>query len=443
MTAGYSKGQVIALGAIFGALPIPFVLLRFYARRLTRAPFKVDDWLIIPAVIFNLAIGTVLIADAIHGELGSHQSKVFGPDGQLIMHRELVNYEKMKIVIHLLNLSILGICKLSVLFLYRRIFVTKPFQTVVDVMIGVVLVWALGFLVADLCQCIPISVIWTKFEYEYANYCVDVVSFYWAISVTDAVTDFIILALPLPMVWNLRLPLQQKVAVGGMFLLGGCVVAASLARLIVFIQVGRDLMVHFDDVTYYTTPVFYWSTIEGSLSCISACLPTLRPVLLKWLPLSITGGSRRSTSKGSSFGNLTADAQKPSYRIDGTSRNSPTPSSDKARNSSMDDDKGSDLELGALYHATVTETNNTSSSATLHNSLNSTTIPSPKLDFSPEDEVASSADRRHWSVLRGVKGEDERVQEEQGEYSRMSRGTAPSLHSIHVHRDMRWEREHI
>ena len=52
-------------------------------------------------------------------------------------------------------------------------------------------------------------------------HCVDMMAFFYANSVSDVLLDVAILALPVPLVWGLRLGWRRKCAVGGMFALGG------------------------------------------------------------------------------------------------------------------------------------------------------------------------------------------------------------------------------
>ena len=51
MGSNYSKGEMIALGAVFSVVPIVATGLRFWARALTRASFGIEDYLIIPATV--------------------------------------------------------------------------------------------------------------------------------------------------------------------------------------------------------------------------------------------------------------------------------------------------------------------------------------------------------------------------------------------------------
>ena len=108
--------------------------------------------------------------------------------------------------------------------------------------------------------------------------CVHLLSFYYGNSITDLLTDVMVLVLPLPMIARLQMPLKQKMAVAGMFLLGTLVCVTSAVRLGVFLTLLPEFPKHLSDITYYQAPLGYWSFIEGSLSVVSACLPTLRPL---------------------------------------------------------------------------------------------------------------------------------------------------------------------
>jgi hypothetical protein len=78
----------------------------------------------------------------------------------------------------------------------------------------------------DVLQCHPTSAFWTRFdpinapdpsEYECG---VDLLKFVLVNSFFNTVTDILLLALPLPFIWNLTLLKSQKVALLGIFALG-------------------------------------------------------------------------------------------------------------------------------------------------------------------------------------------------------------------------------
>ena len=75
----------------------------------------------------------------------------------------------------------------------------------------------LQFLVAIL-ACIPVSGFWDR---RVTTKCIDIALYYLALTVPNIATDLILLAFPLPFIWKLRLPKSQKVALTGIFTLGG------------------------------------------------------------------------------------------------------------------------------------------------------------------------------------------------------------------------------
>jgi hypothetical protein len=215
---------------------------------------------------------------------------------------------------------LLTFSKSSILFLYRRIFTPRVFRRVTDVCIAIVLAWGLSITLATIFSCTPVDAIWTHFMWETPEFCIDLIPFFDAVSITDAVTDLMILILPIPMIWKLQMPFKQKMALSGIFALGTFVMALSIARLVAFVSAGakNDVM----DVTCKliterlmwiwhaahrnwndadhdvdsTAPMFYWSLVEGSLAVVSTSLPTLRPLFWK------TTQSIKSMTKGSTFG---------------------------------------------------------------------------------------------------------------------------------------------
>lgn len=151
------------------------------------------------------------------GGVGGHQKLV---DGQLAHTHQLDVLGKTKYTYQVLGTIGLWFVKLSVLFFYRRIFTVPAFRLISSIFIMITLAWGLGFTFADAFQCTPISTMWDKFEVEYGSSCVDMEPFYLAFGVSDLVLDIVIFTLPMPYVYKLQMPSQQRLAVGGIFFLG-------------------------------------------------------------------------------------------------------------------------------------------------------------------------------------------------------------------------------
>lgn len=133
---------------------------------------------------------------------------------------QLYIYEKTKYTYQLLGTIGLWVVKLSILLFFRRIFSVQAFRSVNNIFIGITVAWGIAFTFTVAFQCTPVSTIWNKFEMEYTANCVQVHPFYLFLAISDLILDISIYFLPIPHVWQLQLPLRQKFAVGGIFLLG-------------------------------------------------------------------------------------------------------------------------------------------------------------------------------------------------------------------------------
>ncbi|KAL8696010.1 MAG: hypothetical protein Q9201_007867, partial [Fulgogasparrea decipioides] len=127
-----------------------------------------------------------------------------------------------------------GLIKLSILFLWRRIFGhVRSFSIVSWVMIGVVIAWSIAFFLATIFHC---GVRWS-FDLAPLSKCsereLDILTVYTA---TDIIVDLLIIAMPIPMVrrtglttagytdlrqiWSLHLSFRKRLAVNAIFLIG-------------------------------------------------------------------------------------------------------------------------------------------------------------------------------------------------------------------------------
>ncbi|KAL9052519.1 MAG: hypothetical protein Q9206_004279 [Seirophora lacunosa] len=187
----YSKGQMLAIGILFAVLPITAVAIRLWSKSLTDKA-------------------------AIDGRLGQHQ--ITGPDGQpLLQDPSFLIYEKCKFASQMVATIGLGLNKASILVFFKDIFAVRKFKIWVDVMLVVVLGWTISFFFSNLFTCYPITALVEEF---YGNNCVDTLAMWYSSCITDFIVDFIILGMPVPMVWKLQVHWHQKLAILIMFLFG-------------------------------------------------------------------------------------------------------------------------------------------------------------------------------------------------------------------------------
>lgn len=108
--------------------------------------------------------------------------------------------------------------KFSILLFYRRIFPARSFKIVLWVIAGLVCSWMVAMGLAMIFQCDPIQKAWNP---TVAGNCIDLSKLYLGNAVPNIVTDVIIIIVPIPMIWHLQITRSQRVALCGIFLMGG------------------------------------------------------------------------------------------------------------------------------------------------------------------------------------------------------------------------------
>lgn len=113
-----------------------------------------------------------------------------------------------------------SLSKASALLFYSRVFrrqVTPSwFHTMVYITHGLNILWFIGNIIAILLLCKPISANWN----HAAGKCSSQGIYFLGMSVPHVVIDFIILMLPLPIIWNLNCTGSRKVALTAIFVFG-------------------------------------------------------------------------------------------------------------------------------------------------------------------------------------------------------------------------------
>lgn len=312
-----SSGDVIALTVVFTCLAIFCVGLRVWSRRVKQLSLGTDDFLILLATFFFvLCLAIPIIIQCARANLGNHVQRT--PDGNPIPPSYLFNVTE--IIFEATHVIPITLAKCSILFFYKRIFRGPIFKAIVWSTITLAIVWGVSYFFALLFLCTPVSTYVRYGSSAPGVSCVNQLQVYYSLTISDFLIDFIILAIPIPFVWRLQMPLRHKLAVTAIFLMGCLTIAASITRMVTFINAANNLRRVQEDYTYYIAITSYWTIIEASLAITSACLPTLRPLFQGLSPESIinsfrsiirsnhsTGSSKHSdTSNGSQPGNFSA-----------------------------------------------------------------------------------------------------------------------------------------
>lgn len=127
----------------------------------------------------------------------------------------------------------LGFAKMSILILYHRMSKLRWFKLATFVVMGIVASYSVGIILALIFPCQPIAMNWDLSITE--GKCIDKAGIYLATAAVNVITDFIILALPVPVVLGLQMRRIQKIAVLGLFMVGSATFVTSIIRLVYMI----------------------------------------------------------------------------------------------------------------------------------------------------------------------------------------------------------------
>ena len=222
----------------------------------------------------------------IHNGMGLHANTV-DPNNIVLIAKFLVVAE----ILYVFNLVW---TKLSILFMYYRIFHFPYFKRWAYGIGTFIICWVITITFLFIFICVPVEKLWYP---QLPGRCIDQVATWIANATSTIATDLVILILPMPQIWKLQLRTSEKVALTIAFGLGflyvfpappfpsttikhnnptdnySSVVFASAYRLTVLFSYTAL------DSSYTLAPTVAWTAIEMSAGIVSACLPTMRPAL--------------------------------------------------------------------------------------------------------------------------------------------------------------------
>ncbi|KAL4794453.1 hypothetical protein BDV19DRAFT_390290 [Aspergillus venezuelensis] len=287
---------LIVMTAFFFLTSILAVALRLYSRRISRLSLGADDWFALISFVLVLGLNGTFLGGVIQGPITGHSVVENGWP----VHSALeVLAQKYKYAFQTIEKIAFGTIKISILFLWKRIFgPTRLFRTICWVMIGVVTAWSITFFFATLFQC------GTNWSWNWApigfflTECIDTLNMLTVFTATDLLTDFIIMFMPVPIIWRLKMPTAKKIGVTSLFMVGIFTIGAGVARTYIYLVTSYDKEHNLDFIADFTLFIL-WSEIEVNVAMVVCCMPVFAPVVGRCRDLlySRIGKSRGSTMK--------------------------------------------------------------------------------------------------------------------------------------------------
>ena len=161
--------------------------------------------------------------------------------------------------------------KVSILLFYLRIFQSRGFKRACHTLIGVVVLVGTTILLCQLLQCLPVQSNWNK-NIRNAK-CININALTYSYAALNIMQDILILALPLPWIFPLKLELHQKIGVLIMFQIGVFACITAMIRLRFLTQFGGN---NSTDPLWENASTALWTALEVNTAVICSCLPAIR-----------------------------------------------------------------------------------------------------------------------------------------------------------------------
>ncbi|KAG6986724.1 hypothetical protein G7Y79_00073g098230 [Physcia stellaris] len=227
---GDQRGRIIGANVSIIVITTVFVCLRLLSRKLSRAGF----W-------------------------------------ELLIHKKRL-WLKGLFIFELFFHTATTLSKFSILAFYHRIFAVPRFRRTLVWVAIVCVVYMVGIDLTILFQCRPLHFVWDKADPTAQGHCFDEDKFFKGSGSVNVFLNFLIFALPIPLLFRLRTTFRQQMVLTAIFMLAGFVVLVSVIWIVVLSSLSRS------DVTWNFINAGIWSALEPNMAVVCACIPSLRPL---------------------------------------------------------------------------------------------------------------------------------------------------------------------
>ena len=264
-----------------------FVFFRFLTRVWIVRKIHIDDWFILAAWLAAVGFSVSICIGTEYG-LGLHSAD--------IQAGSEVSLRKVEYAFSVLYNPALMLTKTSILAFFLTLARDNPlFRWCNYLTLIVVNVAGLALTFLSIFQCRPVSAGFLYPTPQNAD-CTDIVTLYLSSAPVNIITDLAILFLPMPTLTGMRLPRKQKIILVVTFSFFVFVTVVDIIRIAYLENAalnriealgkanGNSRVVEQKDFPWYASLSFMWSAVEVNLGIVCACVPSLKPLFLRFLP---------------------------------------------------------------------------------------------------------------------------------------------------------------
>lgn len=308
-----NHAQLMAVVWTLWSLGFSSTVGRIVLRWKIQGSFRAEDYLAIAAFVFLTALCAVVTGLAPIFEMTQQYLLEAASDpltplplpyNQYIARTETAL--KLMFAQMLLFWSTLWGGKFSLLVFFRQMVLGIPkYLRIWWLVFTLVLLTYLACMLSNFLTCVPLHKYWSATGCSAPE---DLkrsdVSIKFATS-ADVFADFLIMVLPLRLLWTLRISLKQKLGLALLFCLGSIVIAFAFFRLSQVTKATSNAKL--DPVTMADGPIILslWTTIEASVAVIVANIPAFRSLLRSHNSTQLSTSDRNKASVYPTLGSRT------------------------------------------------------------------------------------------------------------------------------------------
>ncbi|KAK7534212.1 uncharacterized protein J3D65DRAFT_477270 [Phyllosticta citribraziliensis] len=279
-----TKGPRIVAGlAVCIAIMIIVTGLRLFLRyHVRRLKWGIDDTLMVPGLVMAVAYPALQIAMVQYGGAGKHMFDV--------TYENYYYYHWLALVAQIDFFVCIGVVKMSIVVFNMRLtsFVSRAWTTGNWSFFAIVCCYVVVAFFLNVFQCTPPS---ANFDYVVAGKmasapkCLGVARMGTILRAINITLDYLLLAVPIIVLWKLKMSWQQKLRLCALFSVGAIACIGSAMTLVAKSRLKSDALWNYTDL-------LAWSLVELVCSVLAASLPTLGSVFAR-------GGGHDSGASGS------------------------------------------------------------------------------------------------------------------------------------------------
>ncbi|KAI1076551.1 hypothetical protein F5B20DRAFT_320397 [Whalleya microplaca] len=249
---------VIIATWIFACISVLFVAVRVVLRTWTSKHFGWDNGLIVTALCFSIG-QSISASESVRYGLGRHLNA--------LGEKQIQSYYRTSFTSDVLSVFVFVLSKLSLIALSGNITPSNTMRIVFRWFTAFTILWGISYVLSISFQCgarVPMR--------AFDRLCVNERALVFAHGIINMLTDFLLMILPVFIVWKVQIRKQKRLVVLGLFWARIAVCVTTAIRL----STMEPYFSNGDPTWNYLFPSL-WNQITIHLRVITACIPSIKP----------------------------------------------------------------------------------------------------------------------------------------------------------------------